>query len=44
MQRNFEPMRKHFHQGCKAELTYVTATMLIYEVFIESELKAKGPL
>jgi hypothetical protein len=38
MQRNFEPMRKQVEAWRGAELTTVTAKMIIYEAFIESEL------
>jgi hypothetical protein len=39
MQRNFEPMRKQVEVWRQAELTDVTAKMIIYEAFIESELE-----
>ena len=39
MQRNFEPMRKQVETWRQAELTDVTAKMIIYEAFIESELE-----
>jgi hypothetical protein len=39
MQRNFEPMRKQVEVWRQAELTDVTAKMVIYEAFIESELE-----
>jgi hypothetical protein len=39
MQRNFEPMRKQVEAWRQAELTDVTAKMIIYEAFIESELE-----
>ena len=38
MQRNFEPMRKQIELWRQSELTNVTAKLLIYEAFIESEL------
>jgi hypothetical protein len=40
MQRNFEPMRKQVEAWRQAKLTDVTAKMIIYEAFIESELEA----
>jgi hypothetical protein len=39
MQRNFEPMRKQVEAWRQAELTDVSAKMIIYEAFIESELE-----
>ena len=39
MQRNFEPMRKQVEAWRQAELTDVTAKMIIYQAFIESELE-----
>ena len=39
MQRNFEPMRKQVEAWHSGELTTVTAKMIIYEAFIESELE-----
>lgn len=39
MQRNFEPMRKQVEAWRAAELTVVTAKMIIYDAFIESELE-----
>jgi hypothetical protein len=39
MQRNFEPMRKQVEAWRQAELTNVTAKMIIYQAFIESELE-----
>jgi hypothetical protein len=39
MQRNFEPMRKQVELWRQSELTDVTAKMIIYEAFIESELE-----
>jgi hypothetical protein len=39
MQRNFEPMRKQVEAWRQAELADVTAKMIIYEAFIESELE-----
>ncbi len=39
MQRNFEPMRKQVEAWRQTELTDVTAKMIIYEAFIESELE-----
>ena len=39
MQRNFEPMRKQVEAWRSGELTTVTAKMIIYEAFIESELE-----
>lgn len=39
MQRNFEPMRKQVELWRQAELTEVTAKMIIYQAFIESELE-----
>jgi hypothetical protein len=38
MQRNFEPMRKQVELWRQSELTDVTAKMIIYQAFIESEL------
>jgi len=38
MQRNFEPMRKQVELWQQLELTEVTAKMIIYQAFIESEL------
>jgi hypothetical protein len=39
MQRNFEPMRKQVEAGRQTELSDVSAKMIIYEAFIESELE-----
>jgi hypothetical protein len=39
MQRNFEPMRKQVETWRASELTTVSAKMIIYEAFIESELE-----
>ncbi len=39
MQRNFEPMRKQVEAWRAAELTVVTAKMIIYDAFIESGLE-----
>ena len=39
MQRNFEPMRKQVELWRQAELTDVSAKMIIYQAFIESELE-----
>ena len=39
MQRNFEPMRKQIEAWRQAELSDVSAKMIIYEAFIESELE-----
>jgi hypothetical protein len=39
MQRNFEPMRKQVEVWRQSELTDVTAKMIIYQAFIESELE-----
>ena len=39
MQRNFEPMRKQVELWRQSELTDVTAKMIIYQAFIESELE-----
>jgi hypothetical protein len=44
MQRNFEPMRKQVEAWRQAELTDVSAKMIIYEAFIESELEVPKPL
>ena len=38
MQRNFEPMRKQAETWRQAELTNVTAKMIIYQAFIEGDL------
>src|SRR5580700_1915018 len=38
MQRNFEPMRKQVEAWRQAELTDVTAKVVIYQAFIEGEL------
>ena len=38
MQRNFEPMRKQLEAWRQTELSDVSAKMIIYEAFIESEL------
>src|SRR5712672_1655272 len=38
MQRNFEPMRKQIEQWRESQITDVTAKVVIYEAFIESEL------
>jgi hypothetical protein len=37
MQRNFEPMRKQVELWRQSEVTDVTAKMIIYQAFIESE-------
>jgi hypothetical protein len=42
MQRNFEPMRQQVETWRKTELSTVTAKMIIYEAFIESELEVPG--
>jgi hypothetical protein len=39
MQRNFEPMRKQVEAWRRTELTDVSAKMIIYEAFIQSELE-----
>ena len=39
MQRNFEPMRRQVESWRQTELTDVTAKMIIYQAFIESELE-----
>jgi hypothetical protein len=39
MQRNLEPMRKQVETWRASELTTVSAKMIIYEAFIESELE-----
>ena len=39
MQRNFEPVRKQVELWRRSELTDVTAKMIIYQAFIESELE-----
>jgi hypothetical protein len=39
MQRNFEPMRKQVEAWRQTELSDVSAKMIIYEAFIESELE-----
>jgi hypothetical protein len=39
MQRNFEPMRRQVELWRQSELTDVTAKMIIYQAFIESELE-----
>jgi hypothetical protein len=39
MQRNFEPMRQQVETWRQTELTTVTAKMIIYQAFIESELE-----
>ena len=39
MQRNFEPMRQQVETWRQTELSTVTAKMIIYQAFIESELK-----
>ena len=39
MQRNFEPMRKQVEVWRQTELSDVSAKMIIYEAFIESELE-----
>jgi hypothetical protein len=39
MQRNFEPMRKQVELWRQSELTDVSAKMIIYQAFIESELE-----
>lgn len=38
VQRNFEPMRSRWRAWRTGELTTVTAHVIIYEAFIESEL------
>ena len=40
MQRNFEPMRRQVEAWQRSELTDVTATVLIYEAFVEGKLEA----
>ena len=40
MQRNIEPMRKQVEAWQKSELTDVTAKLVIYEAFVESQLEA----
>jgi hypothetical protein len=40
MQRNFEPMRKQVEPWQRAELTDVTAKVVIYEAFVEAKLEA----
>jgi hypothetical protein len=40
MQRNFEPMRKQVETRQKAELTDVTAKVVIYEAFVDGRLEA----
>src|SRR5205085_6826115 len=44
MQRNFEPMRRQVESWRQTELTDVTAKMIIYQAFIESELDASRHL
>jgi hypothetical protein len=39
MQRNFEPMRKQVETWRCTELTDISAKMIIYEAFIESQLE-----
>jgi hypothetical protein len=39
MQRNFEPMRRQVEAWQKAELTDVTAKVVIYEAFVEGKLE-----
>ena len=39
MQRNFEPMRQQVETWRQMELSTVTAKMVIYQAFIESELE-----
>ena len=39
MQRNFEPMRKQVEAWRRTELTDISAKMIIYEAFIQSELE-----
>jgi hypothetical protein len=39
MQRNFEPMRQQVEKWRQTELSTVTAKMIIYQAFIESELE-----
>src|SRR5215831_1219265 len=39
MQRNFEPMRKQVELWRQSEVTDVSAKMIIYQAFIESELQ-----
>lgn len=43
MQRNFDPMRKQVEAWQKAELTDVTAKVVIYEAFVEGKLEAPKP-
>src|SRR5260370_18720240 len=38
MQRNFDPMRKEIEAWRGTQITDVTAKLVIYEAFIESEL------
>ncbi len=40
MQRNFEPMRKRVEAWQRSELTDITAKVVIYEAFVEGQLKA----
>ena len=40
MERNFEPMRKQMETWQRSELTDVTATVVIYEAFVEGRLEA----
>lgn len=42
MQRNFDPMRKQVEAWQKAELTDVTAKVVIYEAFGEGKLRSPG--
>ncbi len=40
MQRNFEPMRKRVEAWQRSELKDITAKVVIYEAFVEGQLKA----
>ena len=44
MQRNFEPMRQQVETWCQTELSTVTAKIIIYQAFIESELEVSRHL
>jgi hypothetical protein len=44
MQRNFEPMRQQVETWRQTELSTVTAKMIIYQAFIESELEVSRRL
>jgi hypothetical protein len=44
MQRNFEPMRQQVETWRQTELSTVTAKMIIYQAFIESELEVSRHL